>query len=195
MHYFISGGSKSGKSMRAQQIARKISENRNLPLYYLAVMDPQDEEDRERIREHRKARAGWGFRTLEEPYEILRVLAPEGNADPEGVFLLDSVTALLANVMFRDGRFRPSAGEQVLEQLLAFADRVQHTVFVSDDIFSDAQRYDPVTEAYRRALGMIGTALARRCDAVEEVSAGIVHVWKAPGHNGTEKGSAEPAER
>ncbi len=177
MHYFISGGAKSGKSMRAQQIARDAAERLGVPLYYLAVMDPKDEEDLQRVRDHRKAREGWGFRTLEEPYDVLRALDA---ADASGVFLLDSVTALLANVMFRGGKINPSAGEEVLMQMLSFADRTENTVFVSDDIFSDAAEYDEFTEDYRRALGRIGIALARRCDQVEEVSAGITKVWKRP---------------
>ncbi|MFC2661952.1 MAG: bifunctional adenosylcobinamide kinase/adenosylcobinamide-phosphate guanylyltransferase [Eubacterium sp.] len=175
MHYFISGGAKSGKSMRAQEIAQKTAEKKHVPLYYLAVMDPQDEEDLERIRGHRKAREGWGFQTLEEPYDVLRALE---NADARGVFLLDSVTALLANVMFRGGRIDRRAGNNVIQQLLEFADRTENTIFVSDNVFSDAQLYDPLTEDYRRALGKIGIALAERCGAVEEVSAGIVKVWK-----------------
>ena len=175
MHYFISGGAKSGKSMRAQLIAREMAEKKHVPMYYLAVMDPQDEEDLERIRGHRKAREGWGFQTLEESYHVPDVL---GNADADGVFLLDSVTALLANVMFRGERISRKAGDEVLEQLLEFADRTENTIFVSDNVFSDAAVYDPVTEDYRRALGKIGIALAERCEVVEEVSAGIVKIWK-----------------
>lgn len=174
MHYLISGGSKSGKSMRAQQLAKETAERCRAPMYYLAVMEPQDEEDLERVREHRKARAGWGFQTLEEPRDVRRAVR-----EYSGVYLLDSVTALLANVMFQGGTFFPAAEEQVLEQLLDFADRTEHTIFVSDDIFSDAQLYDPVTETYRRALGHIHQALARRCDVVEEVAAGIPYVWKS----------------
>ncbi|MGN1383414.1 MAG: bifunctional adenosylcobinamide kinase/adenosylcobinamide-phosphate guanylyltransferase [Eubacterium sp.] len=175
MHYFIGGGAKSGKSMRAQRIARKMAEEKRVPMYYLAVMDPQDEEDLERIRGHRKAREGWGFQTLEESYDIPRVLE---TADADGVFLLDSVTALLANVMFRGGQISQTAGDEVLQQLLTFADRTENTIFVSDNVFSDAALYDPVTEAYRRAMGRIGIALAERCGIVEEVSAGIVKRWK-----------------
>ena len=175
MHYFISGGAKSGKSMRAQETARKMAEKKQLPMYYLAVMDPQDEEDLERIRGHRKAREGWGFQTLEESYHVPEVLE---NADAGGVFLLDSVTALLANVMFRNGRIDQRAGDEVLAQLLEFAERTENTIFVSDNVFSDAAVYDPVTEEYRRTLGKIGIALAECCGAVEEVSAGIVKRWK-----------------
>lgn len=175
MHYFISGGAKSGKSMRAQETARKMAEKKQLPMYYLAVMDPQDEEDLERIRGHRKAREGWGFQTLEESYHVAEVLE---NADAGGVFLLDSVTALLANVMFRNGRIDQRAGDEVLAQLLEFAERTENTIFVSDNVFSDAAVYGPETEEYRRALGKIGIALAERCGAVEEVSAGIVKRWK-----------------
>ena len=60
MTYFLSGGSKSGKSMLAQRIARSLP----APHYYLATLRPTDEEDRAFVRRHLKERDGWGFETI-----------------------------------------------------------------------------------------------------------------------------------
>ena len=94
MTYFLSGGSKSGKSMLAQKIAKALP----APHYYLATLRPTDAEDRAIVARHLRERDGWGFTTLERECGILSALelAPEN-----GTFLLDSVTALLANEMFR----------------------------------------------------------------------------------------------
>ena len=100
MNVFISGGCKNGKSMFAQEIARDMAREQEVPLYYLATMIPGDDEDRARIRRHIGEREGWGFTTIEQGRDILDALSQEG-VDSGGVFLLDSVTALLSNEMFR----------------------------------------------------------------------------------------------
>ena len=171
MNVFISGGAKNGKSMFAQRAAKEMAEEKGAPLYYVATMIPHDEEDEARIARHIRAREGWGFTTVEAGRDICGVL---DEADPDGVFLLDSVTALLANEMFSKDGYDPGAGEKVAEELAEFARRTGNTVFVSDYIYSDAARYDEMTENYRRALAAADRRLARVCDRVAEVSCGTV---------------------
>lgn len=170
MSAFICGGSKSGKSMLAQRIAKASGS----PLYYIATMIPGDAEDAARIRRHQSERAGWGFVTLECGRDILRCL---DGADPAGFFLLDSVTALLANEMFAPSGVRPEAHLKVADELAKWVRRAPNTVLVSDFIFSDAALYDGLTEAYRRGLAHVHRGLAACCDNVIEAAAGqfIVH--------------------
>ena len=75
MTYFLSGGSKSGKSMLAQKIAKALP----APHYYLATLRPTDAEDRAIVARHLRERDGWGFTTLECECGILSALelAPE----------------------------------------------------------------------------------------------------------------------
>ena len=56
MKIYISGGAKNGKSMFAQEIAKKLSSEGHL--WYLATMEPRDNEDDARVLRHRKERAG-----------------------------------------------------------------------------------------------------------------------------------------
>ena len=110
MNYFLSGGAKNGKSSLAQEIVCAQSG----PRYYLATMIPHDDEDRLRIQRHLDNRAGMGFQTVECGTDILSSLS---RMEPDGAVLLDSVTALLSNEMFRaehfvgrhDGRLCPGA--------------------------------------------------------------------------------------
>ena len=196
MLVYVSGGAKNGKSTFAQDLAVRLSGQG--PLYYIATMVAKDEEDELRIARHVADRAGLGFTTLERGQDIIGLLAdpgiptgpaPIGNADPAGVFLLDSVTALLSNVMFyqrEDGSFGfdEEAGEKVAQDLLAFADRVGgaggSAVFVSDYLFSDARVFDAWTETYRRALAYVDRRLATRCDGVCEVTFGNI-IWQKGG--------------
>lgn len=96
MKILIVGGSKSGKSMAAQRIARMLAARGSCPAYYWATMEPSDSEDEKRIARHLEARAGWGFETI----ECGRNTSAFSASVRGGCVLFDSVTALLANEMF-----------------------------------------------------------------------------------------------
>ncbi len=178
MNIFVSGGCKNGKSFYAQRAAREMAESLNKPLYYIATMIPADEEDRARIARHREERSGWGFITLEQPVKLAELLDGD-SADVSGVFLLDSVTALLGNEMFdKWGNADADAGRRVKEDLLRFAEGTGNTVFVSDYIYGDAGAYGELTELYRKYLAEADRALASCCQQVIEVSYGIEERWK-----------------
>jgi len=172
MSVYISGGCKNGKSFYAQRIAQAMG----TPLYYLATMIPHDDEDRARIKRHIAERDGWGFETIECGTDILSAL---DNADENGAFLLDSVTALLSNEMFTEtGDFDPDSPKRVAEALLEFVRRAPNIVMVSDFIFSDAALYDSYVEAYREGLAYIDRTLAKECDHVIEVVNGTIIMHK-----------------
>lgn len=171
MSTFISGGCKNGKSYYAQRIAKSAG----APLYYIATMIPHDDEDDARILRHRNERDGWGFETLECGADILSCL---DHADPDGSFLLDSVTALLSNEMFAPDGFHPEAPKKIAAELCEFVRLAPKTVLVSDFIYSDAALYDEWTETYRRGLAHIDCAVAQACDNVLEVVNGQIICFK-----------------
>ena len=171
-----------------------------LPLYYVATMIPTDEEDRIRIARHIKDREGLGFTTVERGKNINGIVSGEMNCDnaekdsmciasaccdSQGVFLLDSVTALLANVMFppdsEDAWFNPNAPEEVAADLKAFIEKAENVIFVSDYIYGDPvcrsrTEGDEIdyTGTYIRGLACIDRTIASLCDRTYEVAAGII---------------------
>ena len=173
MTVFISGGAKCGKSSIAQEIAVKLSDGGKL--YYAATMIPSGAEDNERIRRHLQERAGMGFETVESFRNIGAI------ADQDGTFLVDNITSLMQNAMFP-----PESGyemdiqsaQRCAKELVTFAGTVRHAVFVSDYIYSDAQRYSESTERYRKCLADADRALGKCCDVVIEVTAGIPIIHK-----------------
>lgn len=173
MKIYISGGAKNGKSLYAQRLAKALAGGD--ALYYLATMDPHDREDDARVARHREARAGWGFQTLEWPQALGAHL---GEADPSGTYLLDSVTALLANEMFTPQGVDRNAFQRVSRDLTAFAGRVGNFIAVSDFIVSDAGDYDELTEHYRRSLSAVDRACAEAFDSVLEISSGTATARK-----------------
>ena len=179
MKIFVSGGCKNGKSSFAQRLAKaQQARSGTSRLYYIATMRPVDAEDEERILRHRRERDGLGFLLFEQPVAIESIL---DTCDHNASFLLDSLTALLANEMFlRDGGVNEQAAEKIVGGLLRIMDSLENIVIVSDYIYSDAIAYDPLTEKYRKALALIDRAAAENCDVVLEIAYGnaIVHKGK-----------------
>ena len=208
MRVFISGGAKNGKSTFAQRMAKKIAKRNETqiakriegqipkqneersafgsamaqpaagaPLYYVATMRAADNEDDERIKRHRAERDGWGFSTIEQPVDIEKILE---RCDCGGTFLLDSLTALLANEMFLppDWRLNERAADKVVEGLSQVLKTVCNIVVVSDFIYSDAVIYDPLTEKYRKFLAQIDRAAVEGCDVVLEAAFANIIVHK-----------------
>lgn len=169
MIVLITGGAKNGKSSYAQDLAVALAKGGIH--YYLATMIPVDEEDRERIRRHIADRDGMGFETVECGRNLLSCLP---QVDKSGSFLLDSTTALLMNELFvpPDWHLDLDAGRRCCDEVVQFAQSVANIVIVSDYIYSDAMRYDEVTEFYRRSLADIDRKLAQISDVVLEMSAG-----------------------
>jgi len=165
MRVFISGGCKNGKSTYAQILAKRQQAG---SLYYIAAMDAVDQEDEERIAKHRQEREGQGFITVEQPLGIENILK---KCDHDGSFLLDSLTALLANEMFstRSG-VDCNACERITTGLIQVLSQIRHIVIVSDYIYSDAMLYDPLTEKYRKSLAALDRLAAIHCDVVLEAA-------------------------
>lgn len=171
MTYFISGGAKNGKSTLAQELAVALDAHPR----YVATMISSGAEDDERIRRHLADRDGMGFQTVECFRNILSI------AEPDGTFLVDSVTALIQNALFSpENDYAPDlpAAQRCISELVAFAGAVRNAVFVSDGIYADAETYSPTTELYRKCLAEADRRLAAVCDTVVEVCGGRPIVYK-----------------
>lgn len=200
MKILISGGAKNGKSMYAQKIAKAMSVEYNVPLYYVATMEPTDKEDENRIKRHVQDRAGWGFTTIEEPRKLINVfneqdkgfVAEANNADnvdikymgkkvvnPKGVFLVDSLTALLGNNMFgKNGSMKLDCFDDVRDDIYTFSTIASNIVMVSDSIGCDGIIFDQITEVYRKSLARLEREIASYYDSVTEVSVGQIIEFK-----------------
>ena len=189
MKVYISGGCKNGKSSYAERLSQNIKKA-DTPLYYLATMIPKDEEDKERIKRHQQDREGCGFETVEVGCDIIVAI---GKCDKHGTFLLDSVTALLANEMFNTNNgdisgfsINTDAYKKITSDLTEIISKLSNIIIISDYIYSDAFLYDDLTEAYRRGLAHIDKQIARLCDVVLEFCYGNVII-----HKGTENEAAD----
>lgn len=174
MRVFISGGCKNGKSTLAQDIAVA----QRLPgsgLYYVATMISSDSEDDRRIERHQSEREGMGFVTVERGRGIGSLadkLAPEDSV------LLDSLTALLSNELFKGCDIDKNAPERVDNELFSLLTHCKNIVIVSDYIYGDGGQYTGATELYRQGLARLDRCCASLCDTVLELCGGVVITHK-----------------
>ena len=97
----VTGGSGSGKSAFAEDRVLSFGESRRI---YIATMQAFDEESHRRIRRHRRMRSGKGFETIERYTELDELILPKNC-----VVLLECMSNLVANEMFREDGFHPEA--------------------------------------------------------------------------------------
>ncbi|HJT23615.1 MAG TPA: bifunctional adenosylcobinamide kinase/adenosylcobinamide-phosphate guanylyltransferase [bacterium] len=90
----ILGGARSGKSHYA---LHEGNEDSFKPKVFLATATAQDEEMARRIDRHRAER-GFQWETLEEPYDILRILKTYSAAS-EGLLVMDCATLWISNLL------------------------------------------------------------------------------------------------
>lgn len=161
----ILGGSGSGKSEFAEDyVVGKGAKER----YYIATMFPQDEECEKKILRHKKMRKEKAFTTYECYTHLDRLAFPK-----RGIVLLDCMSNLLANEMYRkDGRHENTA-EVIVADLLKVAAQSEELVIVSNDVFTDGGTYDPFTTEYLNVFGKIHRELGKVADQVIEVVYGI----------------------
>ena len=170
----VTGGSGSGKSAFAEDRVLSFGEARRI---YIAPMQAFDEESHRRIRRHRRMRAGKGFETIERYTELDELILPKNC-----VVLLECMSNLVANEMFREDGFHPEVSEKITEGVRNLLSQAEHVVIVTNEIFSDGILYEGESEKYKEQLGKINCNLAEMADAVVEVVYGIP-VW----HKGGEK--------
>ena len=184
MFYVLTGGSGSGKSEYAESLIQRLSqEDPKGKLYYFATMVPFGEETQEKIKRHKRVRAGKGFSTIEcytGLKEAAESLKKEQKEKP--CVLLECMSNLAANEMFSGsdsdadctGEFEAMDIRRVKDRILrgidALSEVSDHLVIVSINVFEEGmQQYDAWTRAYMQCLGELNQALTRKADMAVEV--------------------------
>ncbi len=166
MFTFVIGGAASGKSEYAESVVLGLPGRR----VYLAAMRPVDQECRERIEKHRRARRHKGFETVERYTDLAGLQGLEG-----ANLLLECLSNLTANELYD-----PEGGgvEAVLWGVDSLLARCGHLTVVSNEIFSGGGSWEAGTRAYLWTLAKVNRTLAARADRVAEVVCGLPNVLK-----------------
>jgi adenosylcobinamide kinase/adenosylcobinamide-phosphate guanylyltransferase len=165
---FIIGGARSGKTALAQSLCRPESR-----VAYLATLQAEDDEMRQRIRRHRSSRpAAWC--TIEEP---LAIAAAVRRASLDFDFIvLDCLTLWLSNFCWEH---RACDAEDLEARALAEMEALvqpgggARLIVVSNEVGCAIVPENPVARAFRDLQGFVNQAVARVADEVWQTVAGI----------------------
>ena len=157
----ITGGARSGKSVRAEARARSFA---GKPVY-IATAEALDGEMRERITRHRARRAN-EWKEYETPLELVAALAA---TDGGGARLVDCLTLWLSNLMHA-GRDWEGETARLTNTLGAQRSPV---VLVTNEVGLGIVPDNALARQFRDAAGLMNQTIARAADEVELVVAGL----------------------
>ncbi|MCK9486224.1 MAG: bifunctional adenosylcobinamide kinase/adenosylcobinamide-phosphate guanylyltransferase [Dehalococcoidia bacterium] len=164
--WFVTGGARSGKSTFAERLAA----NSGRLVRYVATMQPEDDELRDRIARHRAQRPE-AWETVEAPTHLLDAVR---DAPSEACLLLDCLSLWVSNRLLDLGTDEPSLPaidhlERTLDAevaaILATARRrAGSTVVVTNEVGGGLVPPYPLGRAYRDLLGRMNQHVSREAD-------------------------------
>lgn len=144
-----------------------------LPKTYIATAQAFDDEMAARIAAHREDR-GDGWQTLEAPLELAQALGAADRA-----VLVDCMTLWLSNLVL--------AERDVEAELALLLDALRAPmVLVSNELGMGLVPETPLGRSFRDQHGRMNQALAKRCDQVVFVAAGLPMALKGALPEGAE---------
>lgn len=169
MIHVVTGGSGSGKSEYAEQLAVNLGE---FPRIYVAAMMVWDDEGRARVKRHRDMRRHKGFETVERYTDLQNLELPPGTHFVKNppVVLLECMSNLVSNEFYKQGE---RTAEAVIKGIESLNKKCKSLIIVTNEVFSDGENYGAETMQYIEVLGEVNRYLGKTADSVTEVVYGI----------------------
>ena len=176
----ILGGQKSGKSRRAELLARSwLAQSPAHQAVLIATAQPWDDEMRERIARHQTDRAERvpGMQTVEEPLALGETLARY--SQPQTLVVVDCLTLWLTNLLMpaenneQNEAAAHAARAQVAMVLRAIENAAGPVVLVGNEIGLGVIPLGRETRAFVDALGLLNQQVAQACQRVTFMAAGL----------------------
>jgi adenosylcobinamide kinase/adenosylcobinamide-phosphate guanylyltransferase len=162
-HILVTGGTRSGKSKFAEDLACAIGKE----IIYLATAQALDDEMEERIKKHQQRRPK-SWTTIEEPLEAAGIIS---GCHQGTTVLLDCLTLLISNWFFKVEGLSLDCREAAVErQIVSLAEAVKvsdaNIILVSNEL---GWGLVPENELARRFRDLAGSANQRIAEVCEEV--------------------------
>ncbi len=167
----ITGGSRSGKSAFAQQMAESLPG----PRLFVATCPVIDEEMQERIRLHQEARDPGKWQTREEILQLEKTL--EENQTSTTV-LIDCLTLWINNLMYDAVKMKQTINEHIVADRVGMLinmsrQRSGTVIFVTNEVGLGIVPENTSARLYRDLTGRCNQCMGRSADKVFLVSCGI----------------------
>ena len=158
----ITGGQRSGKSSKAEELALSLSEN---PVY-MATAHVWDEEFRELVRRHQERR-GPQWTNIEEETALSK-------HDMTGrVVVIDCVTLWLTNFFFANESNTDISIELAKAEFDAFTSKDATYIFVTNEIGSGGVSDNAIQRKFTDLQGWMNQYIAQKADEVILMVSGI----------------------
>jgi len=178
----ILGGQKSGKSRRAELLARQwLAQSADHRAVLIATAQPWDDEMHQRIARHQTDRAARvpGMQTVEEPLALAEAIQAHSTA--QTLVVVDCLTLWLTNLLMpADAAYceenRPPAPVEPAQKaplLIAIAQAAGPVVLVGNEIGLGVIPMGREVRAFVDALGRLNQDVAAACQRVTLMAAGL----------------------
>jgi adenosylcobinamide kinase / adenosylcobinamide-phosphate guanylyltransferase len=179
----ILGGQKSGKSRRAELLARQwLAQNPDHRAVLIATAQPWDDEMRQRIARHQADRAERvpGMVTVEEPLALAEAIAR--HSQPNTLVVVDCLTLWLTNLLMpaestqNSEEKRPLASMDIARTaslLIAIEQAKGPVVIVGNEIGLGVIPMGREVRVFVDALGRLNQDVAATCQRVTLMAAGL----------------------
>jgi adenosylcobinamide kinase/adenosylcobinamide-phosphate guanylyltransferase len=175
----ILGGQKSGKSRRAELLARQwLDASPDHEAVLIATAQPWDEEMRQRIARHQDDRAERvpGMRTVEEPLALAEAIRQ--HSDARTLVVVDCLTLWLTNLLMpaeKESNKVPAPMDtaRAASLLIAIQESNGPVVLVGNEIGLGVIPMGREVRAFVDALGRLNQDVASACERVTMMAAGL----------------------
>lgn len=156
------GGARAGKSA----LAGRLAESTGMPVTFVATAEALDDEMEARIARHRAERPE-GWRTVEEPVDLVRAI--EGAGD--GVVVVDCLTLWVSNLLGA-GLSDEEIERRAEDAARVAAARPSPTLTVTNEVGLGVVPASEIGRRYRDVLGRVNSIWANHAEEVLLVVAG-----------------------
>lgn len=166
--YLITGGSRSGKSRYALELAKFAKKP-----FYIATAGIGDDEMKDRIAKH-QAERGEHWTTIEEQIDLAFAIKHATNEGADFI-IVDCLTLWVSNIMFND---KVELEFELDKVKLIIQDTDLPLVFVTNEVGSGIVPENPVAREFRDAAGLVNQEIAKTVANVILSVSGIPLVLK-----------------
>ena len=161
--YLITGGSRSGKSRHALELAKFAKKP-----FYIATAAVGDDEMRDRITKHQQER-GDHWQTIEEEIKIAEAVTTAKSAGADCI-VVDCLTLWTSNIMFKQSLKIEEEIEKVLECIRQSTIKL---IFVTNEVGSGIVPANALSREFRDSAGIVNQKVAAVVENVILAVSGI----------------------
>lgn len=177
----VLGGTKTGKTTFAENRAKTLSEEKNLPVHYIATARAIDDEMASRISKHREKRPSLWI-TIEEPSEVSKSLRSLKKV--KTMIILDCLTLLMTNLIFEKGEncTREEAEKAVFSEIDRIITETEimdsELIIISNQVENGLVSEHKWARMFQDIAGMAHQRLAAAAEHVYMMNAGLAQKLK-----------------